>query len=614
MVRFAWVYEATLGALRGPRVITVRGCALLAVGSVAGSLAVDNSLGRGVGSSLELAVALTIASGLVLVVGRFTVLRPSDRGQASPWLALGVFALAGLIRPFLAMALGMVVGVDIPLSPQRALQAMTASVVGLVVVALAIDVYDRHKQAIVELESEVDGLNRQRATSQATIDHVVATIDSSVVQVVRGRLVEALDEMKHALPGVTLGSELRDAAARLSEINEDYVRPMSHSLYDVPDAASAAADSALQDSHRHYFRPQLQDRLSELFLISPFHPVAMPLLMSVGSIFVAVSGIGWVAGSATVLVESIVLGCGLAASNQIMNFQRRKHMQAWPRGLVVFALVGLSCGASLAVAWLMATRFGTFEPAFAMEGLVWMLLIWLLLAGVTASYWQRVRAIGVLAATRDTRQWELDALNVELTDARERRGSYLHGKVQSRLTLIAVHLKRTAGQLDEGLASTQEASAAIDLAIKETELIISDIDQLLTSESATPDLAASLEAIRGAWVGIIDVTYSDEDLALRRAGESRAVGTVVAEVVAEAVTNAAKHGNARTMEVAFEDVAGTLVVRAADDGRGLSDPGLVPDSMSRILGPGGRRVLTRNPRGGTLLTVEIPLGILRAQD
>lgn len=607
--RLARGYELVISALRGPRAISLRGCTITAVTSVIGSMAVDHNLGRDLRLAILLAFLLTAASGLVLVVARYTVLRACTRNAANPWLTLAVFAMAGAVRPIVVTWVGTDMSMDFPLDLNRVVQATVAAIVGLAVVAVALDISDRHRRAVSDLQSEVEELDRQRATSQAVVNRVAAAIDGAVVRVLRASLVETLGELNLGKAQITT-NYLRRTAKSLAEINERFVRPMSHSLYRNEDVDNLETVEPATTPSGSRVSPRRRQRLREIFLLAPFHPVAMPIIICVTSVFIATTGTGLLRGSFIVLIESLTLGVVLAISARTLNFQRRQRMRDWTRAAAVLALVTVAILAALGVAWALTIPVAPFVPSVAVIGIVWMYSIWLTLAVLAASSIERARVIGVLQATRTTRQWELDALNLELKALRAQRGSFLHGKIQSRLTLCSVQLNRMATALDTSTESADAATEAVALVATEVELLIGDIDKLLDQAASAPDLTASLESIRKAWLGIIDISYTGESVATRDAQTSRALATTLVEVITEAVTNAAKHGDARQVNISLEERDHMIVLRVTDDGQGLTaspTPDAEPAAIRRIIGPSAHCSIANQPEGGTQLKVELPI-------
>lgn len=608
-------YELLTAALRGPRVITLRGCAFLAVGSVLGTLSVDQNLGRPFGFAALLAFILTAVTGLVLLIGRYTVLRACTHNAANPWVALIVFALSGAVRPVLATWIGSAAGVDVPLDLNRVAQATVSAIVALTIVAIALDISARHHHAVADLQSEVEDLEQQREASQVTVNRVAAAIDGTVVRVLRASLVETLSELTKGAPVTADG--LRQVAQSLADINERFVRPMSHSLYRNEDVDDLETAEPVTPPRRTTASPRRRNRLREIFLLSPFHPVAMAIIVGTSSVFLSVTGTGWAWGLFIVLIESLTFGLMLALSNRILNFERRQRMRDGTRAAAVLGMVTVAVFAALGIAWALTTPVGTFVPSVAAVGIVWMYTSWLALAVLASSSLERARVIGVLQATRTTRQWELDALNLELKALRTQRASFLHGKIQSRLTLCAVQLNRMASALSSAeLPSAESVDAAtetVSLVATEVEFLIADIDKLLGQAASAPDFAASLESIRNAWLGIIDITYSGES-ATSNIAVSRALATTLIEVLTEAVTNAAKHGDARKVKITLEERGSAVVFVVDDDGRGLpASPNLSePAAVRRIIGPSARCTIANRPEGGTRLEVELPTATVAA--
>ena len=82
-------------------------------------------------------------------------------------------------------------------------------------------------------------------------------------------------------------------------------------------------------------------------------------------------------------------------------------------------------------------------------------------------------------------------------------------------------------------------------------------------------------------------------------------------IVAEAMTNAARHSRASTVTIRTESTGGTLRLLVRDDGIGGADvaagTGLV-GIKDRVEALGGRISITSPPGAGTTLLVELPLG------
>ena len=162
------------------------------------------------------------------------------------------------------------------------------------------------------------------------------------------------------------------------------------------------------------------------------------------------------------------------------------------------------------------------------------------------------------------------------------------------------------------------------------------LESLVASES--DEVRAELRRVAGELTGVIDelreISRGIYPASLSRGGLASAVRTLARRsavpiqldlrtnasltepvqaagyyVVAEAVTNAAKHASASAVAVTLEDRDGMLRVSIHDDGVGGADPtrgsGLT-GLRDRVEALGGRLEITSAPGEGTLLVAEIP--------
>lgn len=100
----------------------------------------------------------------------------------------------------------------------------------------------------------------------------------------------------------------------------------------------------------------------------------------------------------------------------------------------------------------------------------------------------------------------------------------------------------------------------------------------------------------------------DDDVSRRLEADSGALAVVI-DVVAEALANAARHGEARRAEVALDDLptAGLVEVTVTDDG--VFDDLVEPGGGSRLLGEVAIRwSLGTREDGRTELKAQIPCG------
>jgi signal transduction histidine kinase len=193
--------------------------------------------------------------------------------------------------------------------------------------------------------------------------------------------------------------------------------------------------------------------------------------------------------------------------------------------------------------------------------------------------------------------------------ARRRIERDLHDGAQQRLVSLALQLQAAqaalppeagelAGQLDDLAAET---TGVLD----ELRELARGIHPALLAERGLPPALKAL-ARRSA------VPVELEVRADRRLPEP--IETAAYYLVAEALTNAAKHAHASTVHVEVDtadDTGDVLRVRVRDDGRGGADPaggsGLV-GLKDRVEALGGRLWVHTAPTAGTTVQAELPLG------
>ena len=200
------------------------------------------------------------------------------------------------------------------------------------------------------------------------------------------------------------------------------------------------------------------------------------------------------------------------------------------------------------------------------------------------------RDLAVASASDDRRQIERD----------------LHDGAQARLVSLAVDLGRARRRLESG-GSQEEAAELVRSAHEEAKLALVEIRDLargihpavLTDRGL--DAALSSLAARSP----VPVTLSSElgDERLSEQAESAAYF-----VVAEALTNVARHSGAAHAAVSAVRDDGVLVVEVRDDGAGGAEPsgsGLA-GLRDRVGALGGSLVVESPPGGPTLVTAVIP--------
>jgi signal transduction histidine kinase/uncharacterized protein YoaH (UPF0181 family) len=213
-----------------------------------------------------------------------------------------------------------------------------------------------------------------------------------------------------------------------------------------------------------------------------------------------------------------------------------------------------------------------------------------------------VEARSELAASR--------ARIVEAADEERRRVVRdLHDGAQQRLVHTVITLKLARRALEDG---DQDAPALVTEALHEAQLATAELRELahgiLPSVLTRGGLAAGVEALAAQMSVPVEIAVYVGRL-------PAAVEATAYFVVAEVLTNVAKHARAGHAEVTARIEGGALLVDVRDDGAGGARPdgsGLL-GLADRLAALDGRLRVESPAGGGTLVAVTIPLSGERAE-
>ena len=289
---------------------------------------------------------------------------------------------------------------------------------------------------------------------------------------------------------------------------------------------------------------------------------------------------------------AVHLAVGVAAS------QPKGHR----RWLAIHAAISLGAIVIMSVVWLLADR-GVLWPVLPSVILLMLLAshagvaaLWRHLAGAEREQ-ELEQRVDVLTRTRR------GALEVQ--DAELRRVERdLHDGAQSRLVALTMQL----GRAEERLADQPEAAALVRQARDEAGAAIRELRDLARGIAppvlADRGLAAALEAL---------AQRSAVDAQVRAAVPERppaVLETAAYFVVAEALTNVAKHAQAQAAWIDVYREGAMLVASVSDDGRGGADPGGsgLLGLRNRVEAVDGTLAVQERPGGGTIVRAELPCG------
>ncbi|MGE5635657.1 MAG: GAF domain-containing sensor histidine kinase [Nocardioidaceae bacterium] len=191
-------------------------------------------------------------------------------------------------------------------------------------------------------------------------------------------------------------------------------------------------------------------------------------------------------------------------------------------------------------------------------------------------------------------------------DAERRRlERNLHDGAQQRLVSLSLALREVQAELrtDPDAAGRLLASAReqLSLALDELRELARGIHPAILTERG---LGAALHALASRSPLRVEVTAPPDGRLPRH------VETAAYYLVAEALTNAAKHAQASMVTVGVSELGGLARVEVADDGRGgaTRDGSGLRGLADRVEALGGSFEVRSPPGAGTTLSADIPVG------
>ena len=289
-----------------------------------------------------------------------------------------------------------------------------------------------------------------------------------------------------------------------------------------------------------------------------------------------------------------------------LHFGLREAVRIAPerRALAIQVVVSLVVTGITVAVWALA-GFGAFWPIWTILALVILFVVVLLARLVWRQLYgdERERELTERVETlTETRRGALDVQAAEL----RRIERDLHDGAQARLVALSMQL----GRAEEGLADRPEIAALVRQARAEATAANAELRDLARGIAppvlADRGLAAAVEALGTR--APVPVKVDASQLARRPAP---VVESAAYFVVAESLTNVAKHAPGASAAVVLRERGDTLEVTVADDGPGGADAtaGSGLDGLRRrVAALDGELRIVSPALGGTRIEVRLPCG------
>jgi len=320
----------------------------------------------------------------------------------------------------------------------------------------------------------------------------------------------------------------------------------------------------------------------------------------------------------------VALGAGLGTYLTVQF--ARQEPTASPLWLVgTFMLIGI--GLSLLVNYVVLKA--AFLPLRELERTLWEVRRGNLAARVPAGVMRDpllqefTATLNAMLETLEHDRQQLQALSSQIIDAQEaerkRIARELHDETAQTLTSLLVRLRILERAADPAEVRARTAELR-ELTLKALEEVRNMARELRPSTLDDLGLVAAVQSYTEYCAKLLGfaVSFRSEGFSHRLAPQ---VELVLYRVVQEALTNVARHANARHVEVTLMQEGSRAVAMVRDDGVGF-DVEAVLASRERGLGlfgmqermalVGGRLLLDSQPGRGTLVRAEVPLEAFQA--
>lgn len=460
-----------------------------------------------------------------LLLFRVTVLDRS-RGVPRPWSTLGAFIAAGALRGLIAGSLLISwSGANPSVLRYRIAAGIALFVVVLVPTALIVSTarsYRRTRRSLLARGSQL-------REAQARVIEEIEERDVHAVARVQANLAQAL-----------MADAPEEQARRLEQVAAEVVRPLSHEL--------AQSMEAWQPPPENDFKVRLIAIVERATTGRPLMPLATSMAGALMFMGYALDRVGlWVVVG--VLVFGAISWTGLWLGNRLLSALLRQGPLALRLlvVLIVLALVGLLMGA------VMDVMLGDYRRANLLLAVpVLYCLFGMTLALARAGDEELRLSIAELRRTDVDLTWQLKRLNMQQWCQQRRLSRALHGPVQSTIAASVERLR--AGDQADAAHMRGEILAALSL-------LNGDADEVWSS---------GVKRLKATWRRICEVRVAESSHGL---DADPACAEMALEIVAEAVSNAVRHGHARSVDVAFSWESRAVEITVTDDGGGVTGSG-----------------------------------------
>ena len=506
-------------------------------------------LGGGPIPGWTLLILVAILTPIVVIELLSQLVGKSSWQKPRPVVVIGILILAGLSRGavfyFLGGAFGLVPADDLVFRLVGGpLYVGAIYMVGNYILLASID----HRRISSTLQEERANLKLSKQSFEAQL----ANLKFAQMSRVRELLAPALWELGKLLKDASLSKDASRAIGALRQLNDEVVRPLSHSMiqkFDLP----ALTKGVSQRSRLGQFVLPSRVTLGSTLPVTAFAPFVAVITYSATSALLGP-------------IDALVAGIVVTAILTLELLLIKRLVGNATVSLVMAILFSLAVGSVLGVtAWVMVTNEFLLLPSdIGLQSLVFFIMTMIVFLMLGIAQMQRNQATEELEEAVEDLRLLTSQLRQQVWLSQKTLATELHGSVQAALNASAMRLALTPNPTPEDLDRVRQD---IDNAMQRL-----GVNDYLDGQS----IEELLEQICDLWEGSCEISYRLDPDASSALADDSAAAYCTLEVIREAVNNAIKHGEAKQIEIAASLDAEVIELTVTNNGNAtqLSTPGL----------------------------------------
>ena len=446
----------------------------------------------------------------------------------------------------------------------------------LSVIAFSIAIFDQHSNLVKDLETKTSELTQLRSSMDTRLQEATRNLRQYAQQVVAPRI----DQIDQLLVSLKSGGNKDNAVQEMQHYVDTELRPFSHQI--AHDKSLQTMDLQEKNSDKKFQLP------STVNLSQSMRPYVTTVLF-----FITYAA---AAQRTMTFVEALPFNIVTTALLISYFFAFKKLFGNRDIPLAIGLVIGSSVFASVGPLILLVESYMPIEiPQHISGATIFVGLIYgFANLGYTILTSQRTQLISELTTTIQNLESTISLLSQKEWIARRQVGYVMHGLLQSALNAAVLQLGATKDPSPELIESVRGEIA------RALARVGFDAGQSYSFEQAKDEIA-------NIWSGTIQINWAlDPDLSsqLQRNPET---SECLAEVVREAVSNAAKHGSATKIEIDVNIEDSAIHLQVIDNGKSSnsgSSQGLGTELMNDVCSSWS---LEHDPKIGMILTAKLAI-------